>query len=48
MLKLKTYDVTDFDKELGVELEFRGKSFELIIGKIKLSIWLTRLIKTYK
>jgi len=49
-LKLRVFDATDFDRELGrgIEREFRGKSFELTIGRYKISVWITKLVKTYK
>jgi hypothetical protein len=49
-LKLRIYDATDFDRELGrgIEKEYKGKTFELTIGKYKVSIWVTKLAKIYK
>jgi len=47
-LKFRVFDVTDFDREPKLELEFRGKSFELTIGRYKVSLWITKLTEIYK
>jgi len=49
-LKLRVFDATDFDREIGrgIEKEFRGKSIELTIGRYKISTWVTKLAKIYK